>query len=241
MAESDFPLSPTERLDKERGNIDRMTNRIMPRLRDRTLFKQNLEVYQPGAIEVNGRSELSLLEYSIEGLETYHAYLGRYDYPDQFPVLGHNLPKAGVKRKVEPLSPRLEINVTPKLIEFYKGLVNKYCEPGEDSSTYGETAYVDADIIQMMHERVHIGRKVADAKSDQDPTLLEMSADREYIVSKLQRKDREEQILKDVRLRAGDLYHIEPDMAEEALRWMIGTTLELEVDYILKKQKLQNQ
>lgn len=232
MVEGDKKQTGPTNLGELRVKLDQMTERITSRLKDRSRFLQNGLVYEPDGIHIDGRAGVSLLQFAIEGFETYHASLGRFDYTDQFPVLGVRLPASSVERTVSESSlKKLSINVGENILPFYRGLVAKYCEPGDDSTTYGETAYLDADLIQIIHERINIGRYVADIKGRNDPTVYEIKENKELLLLKLKDKSREEALIEKVRNTA-QIYTLNPDMAEETFRWMIERTIDVEIAYI---------
>jgi len=218
-------------LGELRIKLDQMTERISSRFKDRSRFPLNEAIYQPGGIPIVGRPGISLLQFAIEGLESYHASLGRYDYTDQHPVLGLNLPKSSVERTVRqtPL-PQITPNIGDSLISFYKDLMSKYCKPGDDPESYGETAYIDADLIQLIHERVNIGRFVAEVKGRIDPSIYWLTSENE-LRTKLEDKSREDALIERVR-NAAQKYEFDPGMAEEAFRWMIEKTIDIEIAYI---------
>lgn len=237
---NDWQSNTPAELSDLRVKLNQMNGRIVSRLKDRSRFPVNLPVYETDAVEIEGVSGQSLLEFAIDGLEAYHSTLGRYDYPDQFPLRGNDLPDSKVKRLMEANnSQRLDIPITQDLLTFYKLFIEKHCEPGEDVDSFSQTAYVDADLTQLMHERVHIGRKVAEVKMKQDPTVIELSADKELLISKLKDQKREEDIIAKVRMLA-EGYELSPEMAEDAFRWMIGETIDVEVDYIKQLAALRN-
>jgi len=221
----------TVELGELRIKLDQMTGRICSRLKDRSRFPRNETVYKPDGVKIVGRSGISFLEFAIEGLENYHASLGRFNYPDQFPVLGLNLPDSAAERKVGKIQlPKVLVNLSGDLISFYRGLVLKYCDEGDDPETYGETVFIDADIIQLMHERINIGRQVAVAKGNLDSSIYGLESEEE-ILAKLRDKDREEALL-DLVARTTERYQFSNDMAQEAFRWMIERTIEVELALI---------
>lgn len=223
-------------LNDLRIKLDQMTGRITSRLKDRSRFTFNGEIYVPDGVPIVGHEGTSLVEFAIDGLESYHASLGRYDDSDQYPVFGHNLPTPSVVSAPQEsvsdggviLSENL--NSSNDLIPFYTDLVKKHTEPGDDPKHYGETAYVDADLIQMIHERINVGRHVADIKGRQDQTIFECESDEE-IESKLRDKVREGLLLDKVS-RIAEQYELDPEFALDAFRWIIERTVQLEVDYI---------
>jgi chorismate mutase len=218
-------------LDGLRIRLDQMTERITSRLKDRSRFPTNETIYIPDSIPIVGRRGRSLLEFALEGLEFYHASLGRYDYSDQYPVLGTNLPSSSVIREADKNQlPRISLNSNDKLISFYKGLITKYCQSGDNPDTYGETAYIDADLIQMIHERINIGRYVADVKGQVDPSVFNI-IDNDALVERLKDRNREEILLRKV----GDIaqtYGLDQNLAMDAFKWIIAKTIEVEVAYI---------
>ncbi|HEX2173178.1 MAG TPA: chorismate mutase, partial [Dehalococcoidia bacterium] len=163
----------------------------------------------------------------------YHASLGRYDYPDQFPVFSSHLPEAPVARTVgTPSLPRLQISIKDDLLSFYlRELLPRLCAPGNDADTYGETVYVDADLLQLIHERINVGRYVAQAKLDSSPAILGWAHDADRLVKELKVPEREEALIRAVRAVAGR-YELDPDLAETVFRWIIDQTLRVEIVYL---------
>lgn len=219
-------------LGDARVKLDQMTERITSRLKDRSRFPQNSAVYEPDGVHIDGRMGISLLQFAIEGLETYQASLGRFEYADQFPVLNAQPSHSSVERTV-PTSPlqRFDFSLADSLLPFYKSTMEKYCGQGNNPDTYGETAYLDADLIQMMNERINIGRYVAHVKGINDPSVYDVNGDRELLMPKLKDIPREEALIGKVRSTA-ERYELNPDMAEEVFRWMIERTIDVEVAYI---------
>lgn len=231
--ETEFKRNPE--INELRVKLDQMTERITSRLKDRTRFPTNNAVYQPDGVPLINRPGISFFQFAIEGLETYHASLGRFDYSDQYPVLGPTLPSSGVERvdKTSPL-PKLDINISDELIHFYKDLVSKHCKPGDDPNSYGETVYLDADLIHLINERINIGRYVAEAKVKNDPSICE-DRNKNHLITKLKDKTRETSLIEKVRNTA-QKYELSPNMAEEAFRWIIDETINVEVSYIQKSR-----
>lgn len=219
-------------LGELRVKLDQMTERIVSRFKDRSRFPLNEVVYKPDGVPIVGRSGISLLQFAIEGLETYHASLGRYDYPDQYPVLGLNLPATRVERIISrPPLPQLSINVSDDLLPFYQDLLSKHCSHGDDPNTYGETVYIDADLLQLIHERVNIGRYVAEVKANNDPTIFQSRTNYDVLLSKLKDRPREEALVSRAR-EVAQKYELNPELAEQAFRWMIDKTLDIEIAYV---------
>src|SRR3712207_2238334 len=117
-------------LGQLRIRLDQMTERIVSRFKDRSRFVLNESVYTADAVEIAGRRGISFLQFSLEGLEAYHASLGRFHYPDQYPVLGRELPPSPVARVVtKPDVSRRAISIGDGLIAFYLQILPRLCPP----------------------------------------------------------------------------------------------------------------
>lgn len=219
-------------LSEIRIRLDQMTERIVSRLKDRSRFPRNHVVYEPGGVPIAGRSGISFLQYAIEGLEAYHASLGRWAYPDQFALLGAAPTDSPVARTVHPDdAPRVEIAIGPALLAFYPKLLDELCRPGEDPGTFGETVYVDADLLQLLHERINIGRHVALAKLHREPELRGLVGDPGRLAAALKDEGREAALLATVE-RTAARYEVDPLPARHLFEWVIAQTLALEVAFL---------
>lgn len=221
-------------LNDLRIRLDQMTERIVSRLKDRSRFPLNGPVYRTDGVPIAGRTGISFLEYSLEGLERYHASLGRFNYPDQFPVFSSHLPETPVTRTVlgTPSLPRLQISIKEALLGYYqRELLPRLCAPGNKPDMYGETVYVDADLLQILHERINVGRYVAQAKVDSAPEILSFVDDYARVERELKVPEREEALIRSVRAVA-ERYALDANLAEDVFRWIIDQTLRLEVVYL---------
>ena len=215
-----------------RVRLDQMTHRIVSRLKDRSRFPLNEEVYRPDAVPIAGRSGVSLLEFAIEGLEAYHASLGRYAYEDQHPVLSDHLPESPVARQVPGAAiASMPISTKDELLTFYRSLLPGLCAPGSDPSSFGETAYVDADLLSLVNERVNVGRYVAEAKLISDPSITQVAHDRWALDARLRHREREDAVVASARETARR-YDLDPEVAERVFRWIIDETTRVEVVYL---------
>lgn len=218
--------SPSPELVAVRQRLTKMTDRILMRLHDRAGFPLNRPVYTPDAIPIPGRSGVSLLEFSIEGLEAYHASLGRFEFPDQFALSAAGRPRTPTADE------RVQIELREQLQRFYvEELLPRLCVDAVDKDCFGETAYVDADLIALLHERLHIGRDVARAKVEREPDLWALVTDEAEIRERLQDLAREEAVIADAAL-AAERYSLDGGLARFLFRWIIDTTLQLEVEYL---------
>ena len=85
-----------------RVKLNQMTERIVSRLKDRSRYKLNEVVYIPNAIPIESRKDLSFFEYALEGIEKYHETLGRFNFPDQTPLIIDPSKVMYVKREIPP-------------------------------------------------------------------------------------------------------------------------------------------
>lgn len=219
-------------LSEIRIRLDQMTERIISRLKDRSRFPRNSTVYLPGGVPLRGRKGISFLEFALEGLEAYHSSLGRYEYPDQYPLFSAEMPGSPASRTVNIAAlPRLLINIKEDLLAFHSETVERICQEGDDPGTYGETVYLDADLLQLLNERINIGRYVAEAKMAADPSLSASLKDGKQLAARLTDAAREEILIGRVR-EISRRYELPEEAAESVFRWIIQETLKVEVAYL---------
>lgn len=229
-------IQPRVELSELRIKLDQMTERVVSLLKDRTRTPLNEAIYQEDAISIPGRSGISLFEFSVEGLEAYHASLGRYSYPGQFPILDSLHPKSIVERLVnEPALREAKIDIKNDLFTFYKSFVKKLCKPGDNPNQYGSTAHIDAQLVELIHERVNIGRYVSEAKVFKDPELYGLTNSPELLLGKLKDINREEALIGQAR-KIAQSYNLDENITEELFRWMIDKTLFIEIAYLQQVQ-----
>jgi chorismate mutase len=221
--------SSSRDLTTVRLKLTKMTDRILMRLHDRAGFPLNRKVYEPGAIVIPGRSGLSLFDFAIEGLEAYHASLGRYEFPDQFAL------SAAGRPRTEVATGKVEIALRDDLLTFYKeGVLPRLCEDADDPGCYGETAYCDADLLELLNERINVGRDIARAKVEREPDLLSFVADESRLSERLTDRERERLVIMGAR-EAAERYSLDPELAEYVFSWIIARTLKLEVEFLQKE------
>ena len=226
--------APALDLSLVRLKLTKMTDRILMRLHDRAGFPLNRPVYEPGAIAIPSRPGVSLFAYAIEGLEAYHASLGRYDFPDQFPLssAGKAAGETGWRAIPEAPASRVEIALRGDLEAFYiKDVLPRLCSDADDPNSYGETAYCDADLLELLNERINVGRDIALAKVQREPDLLDLLADDATLAERLTDRAREENVLADA-ATAAERYSLDPALARFVFRCIIDRTLALEVEYL---------
>lgn len=226
--------APALDLSVVRLKLTKMTDRILMRLHDRAGFPLNRPVYRAGAIEIPSRPGISLFDFAIEGLEAYHASLGRYDFPDQFPLSAAGRSGGESPRRTPPAASteKVEIALRGDLEAFYiREVLPRLCADQDDPNSYGETAYCDADLLELLNERINVGRDIALAKVQREPDLLQLLADDASLAERLTDRAREENVLADA-ATAAERYSLDPELARFVFRWIIDRTLALEVEYL---------
>jgi chorismate mutase len=220
-------------LDDLRIKLDQMSERIVSRLKDRSRMPLNQLVYIPDAIPINGCNGMSFFQFAIKGLEVYHATLGRYEYTDQQPILSTALPKSPVNRisTITGLSDK-SVKVSEDLLAFYQTVPPEMCKGGDDPKSYGETVYIDADLIELVHERINsIGKHVAHAKLELNPSILKIASNDQLLKAILRSEKRESAVVekaKDIATR----YDLDTKVTERVFRWLIEETVNTEMSYI---------
>jgi monofunctional chorismate mutase len=221
-------------IDDLRTKLNQMTERIVSRLKDRSRYLLNESVYVQGKISIENKKGISFLEFALEGLENYHASLGRYNFPDQYRLTNVS-PFTAVVREY-PISPimRVDIELKDEIIKFYKKMLEALCTKGDDKTTYGETVYCDADLIVLMHERINVGRFVAESKIQANPSIVNVVNNKGELRQQLKEPIREQAVInyaREIAIR----YDLNPNVVESCFRWLIDKTLEVEIDYLRKK------
>lgn len=222
-------------LKEVRIKLDQMTEKIISRLKDRSRYKINSKVYKRDAIPIKNRKNISFFEFSLEGLEKYHASLGRYKFPDQFPITKCRLLSKTKRNTPNSFIENIQIDIRNEVIKYYISSLKDFCRKGEDAYTYGETVYCDADIVELLHERINLGRYVAQLKLKTNPILLKKE-NREKLEHLLRDKKREKKIINKV-VKLAKRYNFPSSVAKNYFRWIIDETTKVEVEYLKGKIK----
>jgi monofunctional chorismate mutase len=217
-----------------RTKLNQMTERIVSRLKDRSRYALNASVYRYEEIPIEGRIGISFFEFALEQLEQYHASLGRYRFPDQYRLTNIS-PHSPVQRGF-PSSPirQVDIELKDEIITYYLTLLKDLCNEGDDPTTYGETVYCDADLIVLLHERINIGRFVAESKFQTDTSLRAIIENQDALRARLRKPKREQTVIENAKTIALS-YDLNPEVVERCFRWLITKTLEVEIDYLQQR------
>lgn len=221
-------------LDLLRSRLTRLTSRIIFKLEDRSGFPLNPPVYQPGAIPLSDGFNLSFLECAVKGLEEYHELLGRWESPDQHPLIICAKPTTIARPAVVglPTLPNVDINVKDKLLPFYIGSVLlQLCNQKDDPDTYGETVYLDADVLELLNERINLGRYVAASKVEKDPKIWDIVSNTKALINVLRDSEREKVVIEGA-LEIASRHGLDASLTASLFRWVIDTTMDVEVAYL---------
>ena len=91
--------------------------------------------------------------------------------------------------------------------------------------------YVDADLLNLIHERINIGRHIAAAKAGSNPELEAIIDDSDALSEALRDRAREAVLLSSVEATAVR-YELDPVIARRVFEWIVDETLALEVWYL---------
>jgi len=214
-----------------RRKLDRLNKQIIGRLSDRSRFMLSAAIYQEHAIKIEG-SHTTFLDHALRGLEQYHATLGRYTYPDQGPLHGGMALQSPVTRVVTiPTLPVVGYPIEQRVISHYTALLPSLCPSGDDPQNYGETAFVDADCIVLMHERINMGRYVAHIKALSAPDILESVPNPAALRENLMDRQREQEVIGTV-MHAAERHDLDPSVVGRLFRWLMDETLNVEVRFL---------
>ena len=214
-----------------RPGLDLLANEILIALKKRSRLPHNPEVYEPGL--VRAAPGATLLDHVLGRVERLHAELGRYTFASQesFTEVSGVVPAILRAPPPKPIAP-MESGAGTRVKSFYLDWVRRGCRAGSDPNTYGETVTADVEALLCILERVNLGKFVAESKFGEiGERFREAGDDPEAIRALLVRKGRETQVY-DLARRLAAHYEFDTGQALEIFRWMIETTIDIEVAYI---------
>ena len=214
-----------------RPGLDILANEIVIGLKKRQRYVSNPKIYQAGL--VLPRPEQSLLIYELSRIEQCHAELGRYAFAAQDAYTDVSQVDSILDRKA-PESPVRDMasGVGQRIIEFYKGWIEDYCDSSDSPETYGQTVTADVDVLLAIMERVNLGKQVAESKFvELTDDFIATGGDREGMLKLIVRKDREQKVIELSRNLANH-YELTEAAAVDVFEFMIDVTVDIEVDYL---------
>jgi|GEM_PF-362717 len=231
------PDAPPPDLDLARTirpGLDILANEIVIALKKRTRFAVNAPVYAPGL--VIGRPDVSLLEHNLAGVERLHAQLGRYTYASQ-DAFSDVADVAPMIRRKDPVNAvrAMPSRVGARVLAFYRQWIRDTCRPGDESASYGETVTADVAALLSIMERVNLGKPVAESKfRELESRFRATGGEREAMLSLIVRPEREALVM-DLAQRLGERYELDPMATRAVFEFMIGTTIDIEIDYLQRR------
>lgn len=214
-----------------RPGLDTLANVIVIALKTRTRFLQNHPIYAPGLVLTDAGT--SLLDYELARIEHCHAELGRYKFADQESFSDVSEVESIIDRNT-PDSPVRKMNsgVGDRILAFYKNWVSSACTEGADATTYGETVTADVDALLAILERVNLGKLVAESKfAAATEKFMQTNGDRDAMLELIVRRDREDKVIELAETLAKH-YELGVQHTVDVFRFMISTTVDIEVDYL---------
>ncbi|KAM4110289.1 hypothetical protein ACB094_03G183800 [Castanea mollissima] len=264
---SSFPirLVKKERVDQSetltlpfvRHSLIRQEDSIIFSLLERAQYCYNANTYEHDAFSVDSFNG-SLVEFMVRETEKLHAQVGRYKNPDELPFFPTDLP--------EPMLPPLQypqvlhpcadsININNKVWNMYfRDLLPRLVKAGDDGNC-GSAAVCDTLCLQVLSNRIHYGKFVAEAKFRESPIAYEVAIraqDRAQLMELLTYETVEAAIKKRVEMKAktfgqdvtvnqeGDVadpvYKIKPSLVAHLYgEWIVPLTKRVQVEYLLRR------
>ncbi|MBT4192003.1 MAG: hypothetical protein HOE11_01720 [Candidatus Diapherotrites archaeon] len=221
-------------LNELRIKIDQLNTGVISGLKHRSRFLTNDGVFDSDF--ANGQTWFL---YRLQKEQDIDAQFGRFLYFDQHPFIfkKEELTKPLVERIV-PESPinYISVDLSERIIRIYQDVVKAICAKGEDETQYGEVVKLDVNNVLLFNERtVGIGGQVAQYKLQDNPKLSELGSAKE-IKEILFRKEREDQVINDMKEKAEQLGIKYPSAIGVFAKELIDITMETEIKYILEQK-----
>ncbi len=241
------PMTPSigpVSLDAIREQLDRLADAIIAALKRRHEFPQNPAVYSHDAGLVKGFPRRSLLIHHVMQLERSDAAsppLGRLQEPfsDRGVEAVRSAERSVTSPPDNPFKP-LSLSIQAALLGYYQRWIERCCTPGEAPEGYRETVVVDAEALLALSERIHLGELVAECKLATARAEFEATLGAEAPLRTLiSRPQREQEVFDNVRQLA-QRRGFPVDQAEAWWRWIIDTTIAVEIRYIRHRLGFQS-
>lgn len=222
-------------LQEIRIKLDQHAERIVSGLKDRSRYPLNAGTFREKFFD--GKT---WFEYRMLKEQNLDSEFGRYEFEDQEPIFVSRaeLEKPRVRRD----SPRIgllptNLDNSSKLVSMYQKFLCLICKEGEDIGSYGETTKIDVNNVLALHERIFLGKEVAEVKLQSNPQLRYL--EKESIRAQLINKQREQEVIDKSRAIA-IRYELNPqDAIANLFRSIIESTLDLEETYILQARRIE--
>ncbi|KAG0144536.1 hypothetical protein CROQUDRAFT_659861 [Cronartium quercuum f. sp. fusiforme G11] len=248
-------------LDQIRQTLIRLEDTIIYLLIERAQFAHNQPIYEISdkVIDLNlqdgDQTKVSFLDWILFQTESVHAKVRRYESPDEYPFTTpiNKLPKPILPplNQSNPYLYQNNININPKIKEFYINHIVNNLTHLKDDGQYGSSAVRDVEILQAVSRRIHYGKFVAECKFRESPKdFIDSIKSKDYHnLEKLITKPKIEEILINRLKIKSKLYGQEIDLNGNLINdknkintelvinmykdWVIPLTRHVEVEYLL--------
>ena len=224
-------------LDEIRPILSKFSTDFITQLQRRSAFKRNPELYVPRFI--NGSQ--SYFEYVLHEKEMYYKAIGRFRHDSEFPITDVSQAISVLPNVLRDKNCEVNCDLSG-LVPCYVSIVPKICPPGENEGREGQIADIDAETIISLGRRVNAGRYVAEYKYKNSKELRNLlredCPEREDRVRQLVVvPDQECRVLKGVEdfVASSKDITLDDKIVGELFRDVIDLTVNLEVEYLLKK------
>jgi len=199
-----------EVLKKIACDLEIFEDRIIFDVINRAQFKKNKKAYEKGKSEFPNSSK-SLFEIRLEMEDELESKFNRFSIPEERPLSDIDILQFPPKRN-DKIKNRLDIDILDyEKLNLSKDIVSNYiiflddiCKNGDDKN-YGSTVELDLKLLRSISTRIHFASfYIADAKyknEKKDYDKLVKAGNKNGVLLKLTRKDKEQNIIKRVKQR----------------------------------------
>ncbi len=200
---------------------------LIYKLLDRSQFRRNRGVYEPGKSQFLPPEPVSLFELRLLHQEKLDAVFGRYLIPEERPFYtGLPQPRRhlGSTQGQLRISDYDVINVSGSILSAYSRFLDSLCVAGDDAQ-WGSSVEHDVICLQALGRRIHFGGLyVAESKFLENPekySVLIRERDEAGLEEALTRPEVEKKVLDRVRLKVQAIQSI----SDPSLRVLVDPEL----------------
>ncbi|AQK69073.1 chorismate mutase 2, cytosolic [Zea mays] len=237
-----------------RDALVRLEDSVVFALIERARHPRNAPAYAPAATA----GEHSLVEFFVREAEALNAKAGHYQKPEDVPFFPQDLPSPLFPTKPSPkvLHPFASLVTVNDAIwkMYFDELLPLFTVDGDDGS-YAQTVALDLACLQVLSQRIHIGKYVAEVKFKDAPQeysrlikekdsnslmdMLTFKAVEEKVKKRVEKKARTfgQNVTLDDNATAGDSEcKVDPKVLSKLYdQWVMPLTKDVEVEYLLRR------
>lgn len=155
-------------LNEKRVILEELTQKSIRLISERSKYNKNPAIYEKGTLGEQYK-DISFLEYALIEKERYFGRIGLFGDELTYPITEEGEMQSSIS-KVNNKKPQFQNRIEiPGFIDFYLGVINSFCEDGENTGLEGVVADLDIDTMQSIHKRLQFGRYIIDAKLVENP------------------------------------------------------------------------